>query len=180
MVKAKSTSITPMPVRVARAHFKVVIAAAAGLASGLALMALHLEPTARVLAGWDIGLLVYLALAARFRRQHGVKDIRKRAAEQDEGGFAILLLSIVATFASLVAVVFALVGAKQGNTALAILTRAAPQLNVLSVAFPLQIGVGLFVLAMAVPFIAGTFTHWSADYDALLTGMLGAFATGGR
>lgn len=120
MVKAKSTSITPMPVRVARAHFKVVIAAAAGLASGLALMALHLEPTARVLAGWDIGLLVYLALAARFRRQHGVKDIRKRAAEQDEGGFAILLMSIVATFASLVAVVFALVGAKQGNAALAI------------------------------------------------------------
>ena len=66
------------------------------------------------------------------------------------------------------------------NVALAILTRAAPQLNVLSVAFPLQIGVGLFVLAMALPFIATAFTNWSADYDALLTGMLGAFATGGR
>ncbi len=66
------------------------------------------------------------------------------------------------------------------NVALAILTRAAPQLNVLSVAFPLQIGVGLFVLAMAVPFIAATFSHWSADYDALLTRMLGALATGVR
>lgn len=66
------------------------------------------------------------------------------------------------------------------NVALAILTRAAPQLNVLSVAFPLQIGVGLFVLGMAVPFIAGTFSHWPADYDALLTRMLTPLATGGR
>ena len=66
------------------------------------------------------------------------------------------------------------------NVALAILTRAAPQLNVLSVAFPLQIGVGLFVLAMAVPFIAGTFSHWSADYDVLITRMIGPLASGGR
>jgi len=120
MARAKPDTISPMPVRIARAHFKVVIAVLAGVACGLALMAVRLDAMARVLAGWDVGMLVYQTLAARFRRSHGVKDIRKRAAEQDEGGFAILVLSIVATFASLVAVVFALVGAKQGNTPLAI------------------------------------------------------------
>lgn len=120
MAIANPASKPPKPVRIARAHFKLVIAILAGVACGLALMAVHLDATARELAGWDVGLLVYLALAARFRRQHGVEDIRKRAAEQDEGGFAILLLSIVATFASLVAVVFALIGAKQGNAALAV------------------------------------------------------------
>ncbi|MCW5693027.1 MAG: DUF1345 domain-containing protein [Pseudolabrys sp.] len=120
MAKAKPASIPSMPVRIAHAHLKLVIAVAAGLACGLALMAFKLDVIARVLAGWDVGLIVYLALAARFRRRYGVKDIRKRAAEQDEGGFTILVLSIIATFASLVAVVFALVGAKQGNAPLAV------------------------------------------------------------
>ena len=120
MARAKPDTISPMPVRIARAHFKVVIAVLAGVACGLALMAVRLDAMARVLAGWDVGMLVYLTLAARFRRSHGDKDIRKRAAEQDEGGFAILDLSLDAPFASLVAVVIALVGAKQGDTPLAI------------------------------------------------------------
>ena len=120
MAKAKPASIPSMPVRIAHAHLKLIIAIAAGVACALALMALKLDALARLLAGWDVGLVVYLALAARFRRRNGVKDIRRRAAEQDEGGFAILVLSIVATFASLVAVVFALVGAKQGGAPLAI------------------------------------------------------------
>lgn len=109
-----------MLVRIGHAHLKLFIAIAAGAACGLALTAIDLDVTARVLAGWDVGLIVYLALAARFRRRYGIKDIRKRAAEQDEGGFAILVLSIIATFASLVAAVFALVGAKQGNAPLAV------------------------------------------------------------
>jgi flagellar biosynthetic protein FliR len=66
------------------------------------------------------------------------------------------------------------------NVALAILSRAAPQLNVLSIAFPLQIGLGLFVLAAALPFMVSGFVHWSADYDALLTRFLGALAAGGH
>lgn len=117
---AKANPKPPMPIRIARAHFKLVIAIVAGVACGLALLAFQIGATARLLAAWDVSLLVYLALAARFRQRHDVKEIRKRAAEQDEGSFAILVLSIIATFASLVAVVFALVGAKQGNAPLAI------------------------------------------------------------
>jgi len=54
------------------------------------------------------------------------------------------------------------------NVALAVLSRAAPQLNVLSVAFPLQIGVGLFALAASIPLIATFFTNWSTPYDDMV------------
>lgn len=38
------------------------------------------------------------------------------------------------------------------NLALGILTRAAPQLNIFSVGFPLTLSIGLFVLALSMPF----------------------------
>lgn len=59
------------------------------------------------------------------------------------------------------------------NVALAVLSRAAPQLNVLSVAFPIQIAIGLFALMAALPFIATFFTGWEAGYDGMLERMLG-------
>lgn len=65
------------------------------------------------------------------------------------------------------------------NTALAVLTRVAPQLNVLSVAFPIQIGIGLLALASAIPLMATLFGTWSTEYDGALTRVLGAFARGG-
>lgn len=58
------------------------------------------------------------------------------------------------------------------NVALAVLSRAAPQLNVLSVAFPLQIAVGLFALAAAFPYIATFFTGWHEVYDGMVGGVL--------
>jgi flagellar biosynthetic protein FliR len=66
------------------------------------------------------------------------------------------------------------------NVVLAILGRAAPQLNVLSVAFPLQIGIGLFMLAAALPFLAARLAAWPMEYDALLTRLLTPFPTGAR
>jgi flagellar biosynthesis protein FliR len=70
------------------------------------------------------------------------------------------------------------------NVALAVLGRAAPQLNILSVAFPIQIGIGLFTLAAALPFIATWFTGWEGTYDGALTRVMAALtekavATGG-
>jgi flagellar biosynthetic protein FliR len=64
------------------------------------------------------------------------------------------------------------------NVGLAVLSKAAPQMNILSVAFPLQIGVGLFALAATLPLIATHFGAWEGTYDALLTRLLGAFAPG--
>jgi uncharacterized membrane protein len=44
-----------------------------------------------------------------------IDHLRKRASEQDEGAFAILLLTMAATLASLVAIVFELDGLKQAT-----------------------------------------------------------------
>jgi flagellar biosynthetic protein FliR len=64
------------------------------------------------------------------------------------------------------------------NTALAILTRAAPQLNVLSVAFPVQIGIGLVSLAASIPFIGAFYRGWSGVYNNMLDHVFAALARG--
>lgn len=64
------------------------------------------------------------------------------------------------------------------NIALAVLSRAAPQLNVLSVAFPIQILVGLFALLASLPFIATFFGGWTGAYDGIVGGVLRALGGG--
>lgn len=51
------------------------------------------------------------------------------------------------------------------NLALGILTRAAPQLNIFAVGFPLTLSIGLFVLALSMPFYAPILER--LVYDAL-------------
>jgi flagellar biosynthetic protein FliR len=43
------------------------------------------------------------------------------------------------------------------NVALGILTRAAPQLNIFGIGFPVSLGVGLLVISLALPYLAGPF-----------------------
>jgi flagellar biosynthetic protein FliR len=64
------------------------------------------------------------------------------------------------------------------NTALAILTRAAPQLNVLSVAFPIQIGIGLIALSASIPFIGAFYHGWSGVYNDAVDHVLSALVRG--
>ena len=45
------------------------------------------------------------------------------------------------------------------NVALGILTRAAPQLNIFGIGFPVTLGVGLLVLAMVLPYLATPFQN---------------------
>lgn len=64
-----------------------------------------------------------------------------------------------------------------GYLALGVLARASPQLNMLAVAFPLQIGLGLLALSFALP-LAATFYgawpvligEWTSSYLTLLRG----------
>lgn len=65
------------------------------------------------------------------------------------------------------------------NTALAILSRAAPALNLLSVAFPIQIGVGLFALAASIPFIGAFYRGWSGVYAGTIDHVFAALTRGG-
>ena len=111
---AKNKRLPPLPVRVVKLHAKLAIAIVIGIAVAAAMAAFEFRVLARVLTGWDVGVVVYLVLTFSMMGRADVARIRQRAAEQDEGAPFILLLSIVATFASLVAVVFALGSAKQG------------------------------------------------------------------
>src|SRR5436305_2112746 len=54
------------------------------------------------------------------------------------------------------------------NTALAVLGRAAPALNILSVAFPIQIGIGLVALGASIPFIGAFYQGWTGIYSSTI------------
>jgi len=68
----------------------------------------------RILVGWDAAAILYITLALAMVARSPVAEIRKRAAVQDEGAFAILLLVIVAAMASLGAI-FAELGQQGGD-----------------------------------------------------------------
>jgi uncharacterized membrane protein len=103
-----------LPVRIARLHEKLVTAALFGFAvaalTWLAPQAFRV-PT-RLLLGWDVGVALYLFVTIAAMLPADVERIRKRAAEEDEGAFAILVLSIGTTIASLVAIVMLLADSK--------------------------------------------------------------------
>lgn len=65
------------------------------------------------------------------------------------------------------------------NVAMAVLGRVAPQLNILAVAFPMQIGLGLFTFATVIPLIATFFTDWTTPYGSMLNQVMDAFTSGG-
>jgi uncharacterized membrane protein len=114
------------PVRFVRLHGKLLIGVAVGL---VVLAAAPLaQLTTRILVGWDIGVFLYLLMIRWTVARADIDHIRRRAAEQDEGAFAILLLTMGATFASLIAIIFALGGAKQASHGMAL------QLLILTVA----------------------------------------------
>lgn len=102
-----------LPVRVARLHDKLFISAAFGVVVLLALIPADWWMATKLLVGWDAGVALYLALTHPVILRADIARIRRRAAEQDEGAFAILLLTIAATLASLVAIAFELGGSKQ-------------------------------------------------------------------
>jgi flagellar biosynthetic protein FliR len=54
------------------------------------------------------------------------------------------------------------------NIALAILGRAAPQLNIMSVAFPLQIGIGLLTFAGSIGLVVHVLSDWTPKYGQTL------------
>ena len=109
--KKTQLPLKPLPVRIVRLHGNLIIGALIGLIV-VALAPFTLLAT-RLLVGWDIGVALYLLLIHWTMARCDIARIRRRAAEQDEGAFAILLMTMAATFASLVAIIFALGGSKQ-------------------------------------------------------------------
>jgi uncharacterized membrane protein len=111
---APPNPLRPLPVRMARLHARLFIAVLIGLAV-IATPPPDWQLSTRLLAGWNVGLALYLVLIHNVIWRCDVARLRQRAKQQDEGGFAILLLSMAATLASLVAIVFELGGSKQAG-----------------------------------------------------------------
>ena len=120
MAKARKPKapLKPLPIRMLRLHAKLVIGAAVGVVF-VAMAPFALLTTTRLLVGWDIGIGLYLVLVHFTMWRCDIDRIRQRAAEQDEGAIVILLLTMAATFASMIAIVFALGDSKQASHGLA-------------------------------------------------------------
>jgi len=105
----------PMTVRLARLHARLLISFAAGVAVTLLLMTTPWRTSTKLLAGWDVGVALYLILTYLQISGAPVSAIRRRAAIQDEGAAALLVLTPAAAIASLAAVVAELGNAQSGE-----------------------------------------------------------------
>ncbi len=106
--------LSSLPIRIARLHAKLFVSAILGLAV-LALLPGNWRLPMRLLIGWDIGVALYLCLTHAVMLRADIVHIRMRASVQDEGAIVILVLTIAAALASLVAIVFELGGSKQAT-----------------------------------------------------------------
>ena len=86
-------------------HFRLVLSAAFGTAVTLTLLALPWGTATRLLVGWDSGVVLYLALIYWYMAHASIARMRQRAAIDDEGAIALLVLTTTAALASLAAVV---------------------------------------------------------------------------
>src|SRR5579872_4265059 len=103
----------PKFIRIIRARPRLFLSALLGLIAIVALPAEWRMPT-RLVAGWDIGVGLYLILALQLMARSDIAGIRRRAMLQDEGQFVILILTIAAALASLGAIIAEL-GASAGG-----------------------------------------------------------------
>ncbi len=104
-----------MSVRLARLHARLLISIGVGLIVTLALLATHWPLSTKLLTGWDVGVMLYLALTYWTMWGAPVAQIRRRAAIQDEGALALLVLSACAAIASLVAILAEVGNAQTGQ-----------------------------------------------------------------
>jgi uncharacterized membrane protein len=106
----------PRPIRLIRTRPRLFIAIAVGLIVAAVLFAAtDWRASTKLLVGWDIGVGLYLVLAAALVARSDVHRLKRRAANQDEGSLALLFLIVAAAVASLGAI-FAELGTAAGQT----------------------------------------------------------------
>ena len=96
------------------AHPRLLGAASAGVATAAALW-LAPNPfsvSTRAVFAWDVTLLVFIVSALLMMRECDETRIRRRAAREDEGRHAVLIVTILAAFASILAIAAELSQAK--------------------------------------------------------------------
>ena len=93
----------PYPLRVVRARPRTAIATVLGIAV-MASLPKGWPMATRFLISWDAGVALYLVLVFGMMARAGIEHMRRNAALQDEGRFAILILTVTAAAASLGAI----------------------------------------------------------------------------
>lgn len=149
-----------MPVRLARLHARLVISIAIGMAVTLGLGMTDWSMATKLLLGWDIGVVLYLTLAYQLMITYGVTEIRRRAAEDDEGALALLMLT--------------------GLSGLAIMGAIIAELGIAKVSGQPRSGLGV-TLAMATILVSWAFVHtiFALHYAHEYYGERGDHAMGG-
>jgi uncharacterized membrane protein len=116
-----------LPHRILRSRPRLFSSAGLGIVvTAILAVSTTWPPASRLLVGWNVAVAVYLVLVFEMMARSRVRDIRRRAAEQDEGQLAILMLTVAAGLASLAAIQAELAsgsgGRRPGQLALASLT----------------------------------------------------------
>jgi len=100
--------------RIVRARPRLFACGAIGAAVVGIAFATSWRPATRLLTGWDVGVALYLALVFQMMGRSTIHTMRQHAAEQDEGRFTMLVLTVASALASL-ATIFAHLGGAAGN-----------------------------------------------------------------
>ncbi len=96
--------------RILRARPKLIISVLLGTGAAAALPSAW-PLAARALVGWDIGVALYLAIIYWTMARSWADHIRQHAKNEDEGRGVILVLTVAAAMATIVAIVAQLGGA---------------------------------------------------------------------
>ena len=158
---ARKTIARPsMPVRVARLHVRLLISAAVGMAVTFGLSMTDWTMATKLLLGWDIGVVLYLVLIHHLMVTCGIDEIRRRAAEDDEGALAVLILT--------------------GISALAIMGAIVAELGIAKISGQPRSGLGV-AIAMLTIFVSWAFVHtiFALHYAHEYYGERGDHAVGG-
>jgi len=149
-----------MPVRLARLHARLLISIAVGLFVTLGLSLTDWSMATKLLIGWDVGVVLYLLLVYQLMVTCGIDDIRRRAAEDDEGAVALLILT--------------------GISGLAIMGAIIAELGIAKIAGQPRSGYGV-AIAMITIFVSWAFVHtiFALHYAHEYYGARGDRAIGG-
>ncbi len=149
-----------MPVRLARLHARLLISIAVGVAVTLGLSMTDWTRATKLLLGWDIGVVLYLALVYQLVATCGIDEIRRRAARDDEGALALLILT--------------------GLSGLAIMGAIVAELGIAKIAGQPRSGLGV-TLAMVTIIVSWAFVHtiFALHYAHEYYGARGDHAIGG-
>jgi uncharacterized membrane protein len=106
----------PRIIRLVRTRPRLFIAIAVGIiVAAILFLATDWRAATKLLIGWNVAVVLYLVLAAALVARSDVHRLKRRAANQDEGNLAILVLVVAAAIASLGAI-FAELATQAGQT----------------------------------------------------------------